>query len=134
MKPAALWTAVLILVAAGIGCSGHGSSKAQPEPKRTLQEANDFGKDDSKRARLELSPPEPKLNVLRSNGDCAPKHENELAVASCFNNTPCRGQWARGESGQAECWCFAQKGGCDEGTICCAASRKCEKPEHCYVP
>jgi hypothetical protein len=104
-----------------------------------LNEANDMGKDDAKRARLELSEPEPKLEILSSVGDCAPKHENELAISSCFNNTPCRGQWARtaqgsSKQGSVDCWCFAKKGGCDEGTICCAASRRCEKPENCYVP
>lgn len=135
MKPTMLWVVGLILVVAGgTACSGRGSAKGNREPKRVLQGANDYGKDDAKRPRTELLPPEPKLDLLTSVGDCAPKHENQLAVASCYNNTACRGQWARGEGGKPECWCFAKKGGCDEGTICCAASRKCEKPENCYVP
>ena len=126
---------IILAVAGGFACSGRGPSKAQREPKRILKEANDLGANDAKRPRLELSPPEPKLDVIASEGNCAPKSENELAVASCYKNAPCRGQWARTEKGgPAECWCYAKKGGCDEGTICCAVSRKCEKIENCYAP
>jgi hypothetical protein len=139
MKQGMLWAVVMILATMGtVACSKQAANKRKAEP-RVLKGANDFGKDDAKRPRLELSEPEPKLEVLASVGDCAPKHQNELAIASCFNNTPCRGQWARtaeanSPQGSVDCWCFAKKGGCEEGTICCAASRRCEKPERCYVP
>ena len=131
------WSAVLIILlfAGGLGCSERGPSKVQREPKRVLKGANDLGANDAKRPRLELSAPEPKLEIIASEGDCAPKSENELAVASCYKNLCCRGQWARSErGGPVECWCYAKKGGCDEGTICCAVSRKCEKIENCYAP
>ncbi|MBZ5655843.1 MAG: hypothetical protein LAO56_11280 [Acidobacteriia bacterium] len=136
MKRQKLWAMLIILMVAGLfACSGRGTSKAQKEPKRVFKEANDLAENDAKRPRLELSPPEPKLEMIASEGECAPKSQNELAVASCYKNVACRGQWARAEKGgPVECWCFAKKGGCDEGTICCAASRACEKPENCYVP
>jgi len=131
-----LSTMVILLIAAGLlACSGRVSPKSERQPKRVLKDANDLGVNDANRPRLTLSPPEPKLEVVASVGDCAPKSENQLAVAACFNNTPCRGKWARAEKGGVvECWCFATKGGCGEGTICCASSRKCEKPENCYAP
>lgn len=130
------WVMLIIVVAAGgLACSGRGLSKTQREPKRVFKGANDLGANDAKRPRLELSAPEPKLDMLASEGNCAPKSENELAVASCYKNLACRGQWARSEKGGSpECWCYAKKGGCDEGTICCAVSRKCEKIENCYAP
>jgi hypothetical protein len=53
-------------------------SKAQRRPKRIFKDANDLGTNDTKRPRLELSPPEPK-DVIASEGDCAP----ELRVVSC---------------------------------------------------
>jgi len=136
MKRRKLWATLIILMAAGgFGCSGRGSSKAQREPKRVFKDANDLGANDAKRPRLELSPPEPRLEVIASEGGCAPKSENELAVASCYKNVACRGQWARTEKGgPVDCWCFAKKGGCDEGTICCGVSRRCEKIENCYAP
>lgn len=132
-----IWSAVLIILMfdGGLGCSRRGASKVQREPKRVLKDANDLGANDAKRSRLELSAPEPKLEIIASEGDCAPKSENELAVASCYKNLACRGQWARSDrGGPVECWCYAKKGGCDEGTICCAVSRKCEKIENCYAP
>ena len=131
-----LWAISIILVlAGGFACSGRAPSKAQREPKRILKDANDLAANDAKRPRLELSPPEPKLDVIASEGNCAPKSENELAVASCYKNVGCRGQWARTEkAGQPECWCYTKKGGCDEGTICCKVSRRCEKIENCYAP
>ena len=136
MKQRKLWAMLIILMAAGqFACSGRGPSKAQKEPKRVFKEANDLAVNDAKRPRLELSPPEPKLEVIASEGECAPKSQNELAVASCYKSAGCRGQWARTEKGgPVDCWCYATKGGCGEGTICCAVSRKCEKPENCYVP
>jgi hypothetical protein len=136
MKRRKLWAMLIILMVAGLfACSGVRPSKSQHEPKRIFKDANDLAENDSKRPRLQLSPPEPKLDVVASEGACAPKSENELAVASCYKNAACRGQWARSEkAGSAECWCYAKKGGCGDGTICCAASRKCEKPENCYVP
>jgi hypothetical protein len=136
MKQRKLWAMLIIMIAAGgFACSRREPSKAQREPKRIFKDANDLAENDAKRPRLELSPPEPRLELIASEGECAPKSENQLAVASCYKNVACRGQWARTEKGgPAECWCYAKKGGCDEGTICCISSRKCEKPENCYVP
>jgi len=136
MKRRRLWSMPMILMAVLlVGCSGRGPSKAQREPKRTFKDANDMAENDAKRPRLELSAPEPKLDVIASEGECAPKSENQLAVGSCYKNVACRGQWVRGEKGgPEECWCYAKKGGCEDGNICCAASRKCEKPENCYAP
>jgi hypothetical protein len=129
--------AILTLLVLGFlaACSHDAAQKAPATPKRVMKDANDLPAEDAKRPRLELSPPEPALEVIASEGNCAPKHENELAVGSCYQNQACRGQWARSEKGgRAECWCYASKGGCAEGTICCSASRRCEKPENCYVP
>lgn len=136
MKHTKLWIMLIALAVAGLECcSGTRSSKPQPQPKRVFKDANDLAENDAKRPRLQLSPPEPILDVIPNEGACAPKSENELAVASCYKNAACRGQWARSEKGgQADCWCYAKKGGCSEGTICCAASRRCENPKNCYVP
>jgi hypothetical protein len=127
---------VALIIAASIatyGCSKE-KGKAQ-QPTRILQDANDVAGNDAKKAPLELSAPEPKLDIVASVGNCAPQSKNELAVASCYKETPCRGQFARSEKGgPVECWCYSQKGGCGEGTVCCSASRKCEKPENCYIP
>jgi hypothetical protein len=136
MKHRKLWAMLIILTVADLlACSGARPSNSQREPKRVFKDANDLAENDAKRPRLQLSPPEPILEVVASEGACAPKSENELAVASCYKNAACRGRWARAEKGgPTECWCYAKKGGCGEGTICCTASRKCEKPEKCYVP
>lgn len=128
---------ITLIIAASFalpGCTRQEGPKAQ-EPKRVHQGANDVAGNDAKRPPLELSAPEPKLDVVASVGNCAPQSKNELAVASCYKDVPCRGQWARAEKGgPVECWCYYQKGGCGEGTVCCSASRRCEKPENCYVP
>jgi hypothetical protein len=136
MKWQKLCTILIIPITIGfIACSGVRPSNSQGEPKHIFKDANDLAVNDAKRPRLELAPPEPLLDVIASEGLCAPKSENELAVGSCYKNVACRGQWARTEkSGPAECWCYATKGGCGEGTICCKSSRKCAKPENCYVP
>ena len=136
MKRKNLLTILIILTVAGLSsCSGSKPSSPQAQPKRVFKEANDLPENDAKRPRLQLSPPEPRLEVMASEGECAPKSENELAVGSCYKNTACRGQWARTEkAGPVDCWCYGKKGGCEEGTICCAASHRCTKPENCYVP
>jgi hypothetical protein len=123
-------------IAASIATFGCSKEKGKnQQPTRILQGANDVAGNDAKKIPLELSAPEPELDIVASVGNCAPQHKNELAVASCYKDVPCRGQFARSEKGGAvECWCYSQKGGCGEGTICCSASRKCEKPENCYIP
>ena len=125
---------LMILTITGMGCGRRETSTSQPQPKRVLNGAHDLAENDSKRPRLKLAPPEPKLRALASVGDCAPKSENQLAVGSCFDNKPCRGQWIRAEAGQVECSCFGKSGGCDEGTICCSVTHRCEKPQNCYLP
>jgi hypothetical protein len=136
MKPRKMWELLIILMAAALfACSGQSSSKSQREPKRVLKDANDLAGSDANRPRLALSAPEPLLEVVASSGSCAPTSKNELAVASCYKDVPCRGQHARTKKGgDVECWCYSQKGGCGEGTVCCSASRRCEKIETCYAP
>lgn len=127
---------LMMLIITVMGCGRRETSTSQPQakPKRVLNGAHDLAANDSKRPRFELAPPEPKLRPLRSVGDCAPKSENPLVVASCFDNKPCGGQWIRTEAGQVECSCYGKSGGCPEGTICCSVTHRCEKIQYCYFP
>jgi hypothetical protein len=128
-RPAILAFLALSILA---GCGKAASSK--PEPKRTLDGAHDSAANDSQRPRLQAVPPEPRPTILPTAGECAPKSPNRLAVASCYNNNPCRGQWIQSAAGTPACACFSQKDGCEEGKICCAATKGCTKPEECYAP
>src|SRR5258708_988486 len=130
MKRRKLWAMLIILMVAGLfACSGVRPSKPQPEPKRILKDANDLAENDSKRPRLQLAPPEPKLDVVASEGTCAPKSENELAVASCYKNAACRGQWARtAKVSPAECWCYAKKRGCGKAPLSFQSTPQSQKP------
>ena len=133
-RPAPLFIMMLIITVMGCGRRETSTSQLQPKPKRVLSGAHDLAANDSKRPRSKLAPPEPKLRTLASVGDCAPKSENQLAVASCFDNKPCRGQWIRADAGQVACSCFGKSGGCKEDEICCSVTHRCEKIQNCYFP
>jgi hypothetical protein len=135
MKIRILFTATAFLSVLLSGCGADEKSPQEREPKRVLNEAKDFGSKDKERPVLKLAAPEPKLRPVASVGSCAPKSENQLALGSCCNNNSCSGQCVAGErAGQVDCSCFGKTGGCAEGTVCCAATHKCEKAENCYVP
>lgn len=132
MKPARLAIHAVVALAMVAGCSKSGPSNRTP--KRTLDGAHDSAANDAQRPRLEAIPAQPRPVLLPTVGECAPKSPNQLGVASCYDNKPCRGQWIKSEAGTPACVCFSQKEGCAEGMICCKATKGCTKQENCYAP
>lgn len=132
MKPSRLGIVAVIALGVLVGCSKTGPSNRTP--KRTLDGAHDSAANDGQRPRLQATPPRPRPVILPTVGDCAPKSANNLAVASCFDNKPCRGQWVKTDAGTPACACFSEKEGCAEGMICCNATKHCTKPQECYAP
>jgi hypothetical protein len=89
---------------------------------------------DSARARLDAGPTMHKLNVVPSQGTCAPKADNLAVFGSCYNNVACSGQFVKDDAGQIGCACFDVKGGCQEGLVCSKIRRGCVAPLDAQLP
>lgn len=138
VKEAALKSRIWTLVAGALlgaalvlaGCA-ESSKRAGAVQVPSAEEA---ARREKERPQIEASPEPPPLNVVASQGQCAPPADNLVTLGSCCNNTPCSGQCVSGAEGKVECACFGTRGGCPQGQVCCRFRRRCVPPGECELP
>lgn len=68
--------------------------------------------------------PFPNLEIVASQGDCAPTYANG-SRGSCINSKPCRGYGMRELTGAVACRCWAKADGCSERERCDIIAKRC---------
>jgi hypothetical protein len=124
-----LVSVALLVTLAAAGCA---TSKTAAAPGRDT--AEEAARRERERPRIEASPEPPPLNVVASEGECAPAADNLVTLGACCNNTPCSGQCVTAAEGKVECSCFGVRGGCPQGQVCCNFRHQCVPPKECELP
>ncbi|MBV8201833.1 MAG: hypothetical protein JOZ15_14515 [Acidobacteria bacterium] len=117
------------LLAVAVGCTQapaprSAAAAASPRPARPVEERP-----------IGPGPELPKIDVVPSQGTCAPEKKTPFVLTACCNGKEtCNGQCVRGAGGEVACACFDTAGGCREGQVCCRFRRACTALQDCAPP
>jgi hypothetical protein len=127
------WLGCLLLLLIGVaGCTQNENAGRKSAAERISKE--EVARKEA--ARPQIAPPAqpPRIEVVPSQGTCAPPADNLTFFGSCCNGQSCNGQCVAAGEGRIACSCFGAAGGCSQGKVCCKLRRGCVLPKDCEAP